>query len=77
MAENLAHVHWTDLEIAIPCFLIALGMPLTYSISDGLGWGLIIYPVSMLAAKRFKEITPMMWILFIVFVIYYIVLNVK
>lgn len=77
MAENLAHVHWTNLEIAIPCFLIALGMPLTYSISDGLGWGLIVYPVSMIAAKRFKEITPMMWILFIVFVIYYIVLNVK
>ena len=77
MAENLAHVHWTDLEIAIPCFLIALGMPLTYSISDGLGWGLIVYPVSMIAAKRFKEITPMMWILFIVFVIYFVVLNVK
>lgn len=77
MAENLAHVHWTDLEIAIPCFLIALGMPLTYSISDGLGWGLIIYPVSMLAAKRFKEITPMMWILFFIFVIYFVVLNVK
>ena len=77
MAENLAHVHWTDLEIAIPCFLIALGMPLTYSISDGLGWGLIIYPVSMLAAKRFKEITPMMWILFFIFVIYFVVLNIK
>ena len=77
MSENLAHVHWTNLEIAIPCFLIALGMPLTYSISDGLGWGLIVYPVSMIAAKRFKEITPMMWILFIVFVIYFVVLNVK
>lgn len=77
MAENLAHVHWTNLEIAIPCFLIALGMPLTYSISDGLGWGLIVYPVSMIAAKRFKEITPMMWILFFVFVIYFVVLNVK
>lgn len=77
MAENLAHVHWTNLEIAIPCFLIALGMPLTYSISDGLGWGLIIYPVSMIAAKRYKEITPMMWILFFIFVIYFVVLNVK
>ena len=77
MAENLAHVHWTNLEIAIPCFLIAIGMPLTYSISDGLGWGLIVYPVSMIAAKRFKEITPMMWILFVVFIIYYVVLNVK
>ena len=73
MAENLAHVHWTDLEIAIPCFLIALGMPLTYSISDGLGWGLVVYPISMIAAKKTKQITPMMWILFIVFVIYFVV----
>lgn len=77
MAENLAHVHWTDLEIAIPAFLIVIGMPLTYSISDGLAWGIIAYPVSMIAAKKFKQITPMMWILFVVFIFYFIVLNVK
>lgn len=77
MAENLAHVHWTDLEIAIPCFLIALGMLLTYSISDGLGWGIVVYPISMIAAKKFKKITPMMWILFVVFVIYFFILNFK
>ena len=77
MAENLAHVHWTNLEIAIPCFLIALGMPLTYSISDGLGWGIIVYPLSMIAAKKFKQITPMMWILFVVFLVYFFVLNFK
>lgn len=75
MAENLAHVHWTKLEIAIPCFLITVGMPLTYSISDGLAWGVIMYPFTLIAAKRFKDITPMMWILFIVFVVYFIVLN--
>ncbi len=77
MAENLAHVHWTDLSIAIPAFLIVIGMPLTYSISDGLAWGMIIYPLSMIAAKKVKQITPMMWILFIVFLIYFTVLNVK
>lgn len=77
MAENLAHVHWTDLEIAIPAFLIVIGMPLTYSISDGLAWGIIAYPVSMIAAKKFKQITPMMWILFAVFILYFIVLNIK
>ena len=77
MAENLAHVHWTDLEIAIPCFLIALGMPLTYSISNGLGWGLVVYPISMIAAKKGKKITAMMWILFAVFIIYFVVLNIK
>lgn len=77
MAENLAHVHWTDLSIAIPSFLIVIGMPLTYSISDGLAWGMIIYPLSMIAAKKVKQITPMMWLLFIVFIIYFTVLNIK
>ncbi|MGQ5708544.1 NCS2 family permease [Lactobacillus sp. PSON] len=76
MAENLAHVHWTKLEIAIPCFLIVIGMPLTYSISDGLAWGVIVYPFTLIAAKRFKEITPMMWILFVIFIIYMLVLNI-
>ena len=36
MAQNTAHIHWNKLEIAVPAFLILLGMPLTYSISDGL-----------------------------------------
>ena len=77
MAENLAHVHWTKLEIAVPAFLITVGMPLTYSISDGLAWGIIVYPLSMLAAKRIKEVTPRMWLLFVIFIIYFAVLNVK
>lgn len=77
MAENLAHVHWQKLEIAVPAFLIVIGMPLTYSISDGLAWGLIIYPFSMIAAKRWREVTPMMWLLWVVFIIYFTVLNVK
>lgn len=77
MAENLAYVHWTKLEIAIPAFLIVIGMPLTYSISDGLAWGIIVYPISMIAAKKAKKITPMMWLLFVVFLIYFAVLNFK
>lgn len=75
MAQNTAHIHWNKLEIAVPCFLILLGMPLTYSISDGLSWGMITYPICMLSAKRGKEITPMMWILFVIFLIFLWVLN--
>ena len=75
MAQNTAHIHWNKLEIAVPAFLIILGMPLTYSISDGLSWGMITYPICMLAAKRGKEVTPMMWVLFVVFLIFLWVLN--
>ncbi|CCI84589.1 NCS2 family nucleobase cation symporter-2 [Lactobacillus pasteurii DSM 23907 = CRBIP 24.76] len=75
MAQNTAHIHWNKLEIAVPSFLIMLGMPLTYSISDGLSLGLITYPICMIAAKRHKEISPMMWVLFFVFLIFLWVLN--
>jgi AGZA family xanthine/uracil permease-like MFS transporter len=75
MAQNLANIHWHKFEIAVPAFLIVIGMPLTYSISDGLSWGMITYPICMLAAKRGKEITPMMWILFFIFIIFLWVLN--
>ncbi|MCX8720162.1 MULTISPECIES: NCS2 family permease [unclassified Lactobacillus] len=75
MAQNTAHIHWEKMEIAVPAFLILIGMPLTYSISDGLALGLITYPICMLAAKRGKEITPMMWVLFVVFIIFLAVLN--
>lgn len=77
MAQNTAHIHWDKLEIAVPSFLILIGMPLTYSISDGLSWGMITYPICMLAAKRGKEISPMMWVLFVVFLIFLWVLNFK
>ncbi|CPS19184.1 Guanine/hypoxanthine permease pbuG [Chlamydia trachomatis] len=50
-------------------------MPLTYSISDGLSWGMITYPITMIAAKRGKEISPMMWVLFFIFIIFMWVLN--
>ena len=75
MAQNTAHIQWDKMEIAVPAFLILIGMPLTYSISDGLALGLITYPICMVAAKRVKEVTPMMWILFFVFIIFLWVLN--
>ncbi|WP_373842898.1 NCS2 family permease [Limosilactobacillus sp.] len=77
MAGNLARVHWAKLEVAIPSFLIVIGMPLTYSISDGLAWGIIVYPFSMIAARRWRDISPMMWLLWVVFIVYFTVLNVK
>lgn len=77
MAQNMAKVAWTKMEIAIPAFLIVLGMPLTYSISDGLALGVITYPITMIAAKRGKEVHPLMYVLFFVFIGFMWILNVN
>ena len=76
MASNLAKISWNKLEIAVPAFLIMVGMPLTYSIADGMALGLITYPITMATAKRGKEVSPMMWILCVIFIIYFLILNV-
>lgn len=75
MAGNLKKINWDKFEIAFPAFLTVVGMPLTYSISDGLALGMIAYPITMLASKQAKKVSPMMYALFIVFVIFFLVTN--
>jgi AGZA family xanthine/uracil permease-like MFS transporter len=77
MAQSLRQIEWEKLEIAIPSFLILIGMPLTYSISDGIALGVIFYPITMIAAKRGKEVSPIMYILFFVFIGFMWILNVN
>lgn len=76
MASNLAKINWDKFEVALPAFLIVLGMPLTYSISDGLALGMITYPITMLASKRGKEVSPIMYGLFFIFIIYLWIINI-
>lgn len=70
MAENLRDVNWQDFAIAAPAFLIVIGMPLTYSISDGIALGFILYPMTMIATKRGKDVPVMMYILAAIFLIF-------
>lgn len=68
MANNLKKIQWEDMALAAPAFLIVIGMPLTYSISDGIALGFIAYPVTMIAAKRAKEVNLFMYALAFIFV---------
>lgn len=77
MARNLKYIHWEDLSIAIPAFLVVLGMPLTYSISDGMALGFIMYPITMIAAKKGKEVNWVMYLLFFIFIGFLWILEVK
>ena len=43
MMRGAAEIDWNDKEIAIPAFITPVMMPLTYSIADGIAWGIIAY----------------------------------
>jgi AGZA family xanthine/uracil permease-like MFS transporter len=67
MSRALADIDWDDLTEAAPAAVTAITMPLTYSIAVGLGLGFITYVVVKALTGRWKEITPAVLLLAIVF----------
>ncbi|MBO8171685.1 MAG: NCS2 family permease [Bacillaceae bacterium] len=72
MASNLAKIDWNKLEHAVPSFLTIILMPLTFSIATGIALGFILYPLTKLAKGEGKEVHPIMYVLFFVFLAYFI-----
>ncbi|GGM29231.1 guanine permease [Paraliobacillus quinghaiensis] len=70
MVTALKGIDWDQFEIAVPAFLTLIIMPLAYSIATGIAVGFIFYPITMLAKGKVKEVNPIMWFLFIVFILY-------
>jgi len=68
MIKSIAKINWDDISETIPAYLTFIGIPLTYSIADGMAFGFISYPIMKLFKGKIKEIHPIMWVLFAVFV---------
>ncbi|MFC0525832.1 NCS2 family permease [Pontibacillus salicampi] len=75
MSSALKNIDWDYFEIAVPAFMTIIAMPLTYSIATGISIGFIFYPITMLLKGRGKEIHPIMYFLFFVFLAYFIFLS--
>ncbi|MFC4801702.1 NCS2 family permease [Neobacillus sp. GCM10023253] len=71
MASSLGEIDWKRFEIAVPAFLTMITMPLTYSIATGIAVGFIFYPITMIVKGRTKEINPIMYLFFAIFLIYF------
>ncbi|MBM7714351.1 AGZA family xanthine/uracil permease-like MFS transporter [Bacillus thermophilus] len=72
MVSGIGGIDWKKFEIAVPAFFTIISMPLTYSIATGIGIGFIFYPITMLVKGRIKEVHPIMYGFFVVFVLYFI-----
>ena len=75
MSASLKDIDWDQFEIAVPAFLVIISMPLTYSIATGIGMGFIFYPITMILKGRAKEVHPIMYGMFVVFILYFIFLS--
>lgn len=70
MMKELRGVDWDDLPTVMTILTIILMMMLSYSITNGIAFGVIMYCVSMIGAKRAKEVSPILYGLAVVFLIY-------
>ncbi len=74
MITAVTQIDFNDLTEAIPAYLCLLAMPLMYSISEGIAVGVISYVVINMVCGKAKKITPLMYILAVLFVCKYIFL---
>lgn len=74
MVSSILSVDFNDLTEAVPAYLCLLAMPLMYSISEGIAIGVISYVVINLICGKSKKITPLMYVLAVLFICKYIFL---
>ena len=67
MARTLKDVEWNDATESAPAVVTAIGIPLTYSIADGIGLGFITYVAIKVLAGRWRECPPMLLVVALVF----------
>jgi len=72
MMRQAADINWADREMALPAFLTICLMPFTYSIADGIAWGIISYVAIKLGMGKMDELNPVMWTLFALMAMFYL-----
>ncbi len=74
MLSDIVNIEWDLTEFAFPAFLIIVGIPFTYSITNGIGLGFIAYCLIMIFKGKAREVSPLMWIAAAAFLIMFIML---
>jgi len=72
MMRNVTKIEWSNYAEAMPSFLIIIGIPMTYSIADGLALGFIAYPIIKLFAGQGRDVKWLMYVMALVLVVYFV-----
>jgi adenine/guanine/hypoxanthine permease len=71
LISQIRDLVWDDMSVAIPVFLTIALMPFTYSITNGVGAGVISYALLRTAVGRRRDVHPLMWVVAALFVVYF------
>jgi AGZA family xanthine/uracil permease-like MFS transporter len=75
MMSTVAKIAWNNFAEALPAFLVMVGIPLTFSIADGLALGFIAYPVVKLVAGQGREVKWLMYLMAVVLLGYFLLVR--
>ncbi|MEI6739050.1 MAG: NCS2 family permease [Gemmatimonadaceae bacterium] len=71
MFQTMRDVEWSDLSDGFPILATLMLMPLTYSITNGVGGGFLTYGILKLAAGKGREVSPLLWVVNAAFTVYF------
>ncbi len=71
MCGSVARVKWDNFTEAFAAFMTLIATPLTFSIATGLSLGLLSFTFLKVGSGRYKEISPLIWILSALFLCRY------
>ncbi|HEX2806456.1 MAG TPA: NCS2 family permease [Kineosporiaceae bacterium] len=71
LMQQVKDIPWDEWDIAIPAFLTIVLMPFSYSITNGIGAGMISYALFKLVRGRAGEVHVLVWVVAILFAIYF------
>lgn len=77
MMTQARNVPWEDLTLAVPAFLTIALMPFTYSITNGVGAGVVTYTVIQAATGRARGVPWLLWVVTLVFAAYFAVEGIR
>jgi adenine/guanine/hypoxanthine permease len=74
MLETIKEVDFSSFDEALPAFFTIAIMPFSYSIANGIAFGIITYPIMKVAVGKGKNVHPLMYILAALFILRYILI---
>ena len=74
MTPSLKNINWDDITDFVPSVITVIMMPLSFSITDGIGLGFISYTVIKVLSGKSSDVSPAMYVLTAIFVVKYAVL---
>jgi len=72
MMRQAADINWSDSDVALPAFVTMVLMPFTYSIADGIAWGIILYVAMKIGQGKMDQINQVMAILAALMAMFYL-----